>query len=148
MPSSILAWRIPWTEEPTEPQSMGSQIYGNNRAWTHSTQRRRQWRQRMEWATNAKNPSGHNKLNRFSLRVSGRSTGLIKPWIQTSSFQSCKRMNFYCFKLFHCSKWLQHSQGTNTDWLYQGFIFNRDSWRKHFKKSVCVCIPQNSQVLH
>ena len=23
MPSSILAWRIPWTEEPTEPQSMG-----------------------------------------------------------------------------------------------------------------------------
>ena len=23
--SSILAWRIPWTEEPGEPQSMGSQ---------------------------------------------------------------------------------------------------------------------------
>jgi len=23
--SSILAWRIPWTEEPVEPQSMGSQ---------------------------------------------------------------------------------------------------------------------------
>ena len=24
-PSSILAWRIPWTEEPGGPQSMGSQ---------------------------------------------------------------------------------------------------------------------------
>ena len=24
-PSSILAWRIPWTEEPCEPQSTGSQ---------------------------------------------------------------------------------------------------------------------------
>ena len=26
--SSILAWRIPWTEEPGEPQSIGSQIVG------------------------------------------------------------------------------------------------------------------------
>ena len=26
--SSILAWRIPWTEEPGEPQSMGSQESG------------------------------------------------------------------------------------------------------------------------
>ena len=28
--SSILAWRIPWTEEPGEPQSMGSQRVGHN----------------------------------------------------------------------------------------------------------------------
>ena len=28
--SSILAWRIPWTEEPGEPQSMGSQIVGHD----------------------------------------------------------------------------------------------------------------------
>ena len=28
--SSILAWRIPWTEEPGRPQSMGSQIAGHN----------------------------------------------------------------------------------------------------------------------
>jgi len=26
--SSILAWRIPWTEEPSEPQSMGLQRVG------------------------------------------------------------------------------------------------------------------------
>ena len=30
--SSILAWRIPWTEEPAELQSMGSQRVGHNRA--------------------------------------------------------------------------------------------------------------------
>ena len=28
--SSILAWRIPWTEEPGEPQSKGSQRVGHN----------------------------------------------------------------------------------------------------------------------
>ena len=28
--SSILAWRIPWTEEPGEPQSMGSQRVGRD----------------------------------------------------------------------------------------------------------------------
>ena len=29
--SSILAWRIPWTEEPGRLQSMGSQKVGHNR---------------------------------------------------------------------------------------------------------------------
>ena len=29
---SILAWRIPWTEEPGRLQSMGSQGVGHNRA--------------------------------------------------------------------------------------------------------------------
>ena len=28
--SSILAWRIPWTEEPGRPQSMGSQRGGHD----------------------------------------------------------------------------------------------------------------------
>ena len=28
--SGILAWRIPWTEEPGRPQSMGSQRVGND----------------------------------------------------------------------------------------------------------------------
>ena len=31
-PSSILAWRIPWTEEPGGLQSMGSQRVGHNQA--------------------------------------------------------------------------------------------------------------------
>ena len=30
--SSILAWRIPWTEEPGGPQSMGLQRVGHDRA--------------------------------------------------------------------------------------------------------------------
>ena len=28
--SSILAWKIPWTEEPCGPQSMGLQTVGSN----------------------------------------------------------------------------------------------------------------------
>ena len=35
--SSILAWRIPWTEEPGGLQSMGSQRVGHNWATKHST---------------------------------------------------------------------------------------------------------------
>ena len=33
--SSILAWRIPWTEEPGWLQSMGSQRVGHNQATKH-----------------------------------------------------------------------------------------------------------------
>ena len=33
--SSILSWRIPWTEEPGELQSMGSQRVRDNRATQH-----------------------------------------------------------------------------------------------------------------
>ena len=33
---SILAWRIPWTEEPGELQSMGSQRVGRDWATKHS----------------------------------------------------------------------------------------------------------------
>ena len=29
-PSSILAWKIPWTEEPHRPQAKGSQRVGHN----------------------------------------------------------------------------------------------------------------------
>ena len=35
--SSVLAWRIPWTEEPGGPQSMGLQRVGHNLATKHST---------------------------------------------------------------------------------------------------------------
>ena len=36
-PSSNLAWRIPWTEEPGGLQSTGSQRAGHDRATKHST---------------------------------------------------------------------------------------------------------------
>ena len=35
-PSSILAWRIPWTEEPGGLQSVASQRVGHNLACTHT----------------------------------------------------------------------------------------------------------------
>ena len=35
--SRILAWRIPWTEEPGGLQFMGSQRAGHDRATKHST---------------------------------------------------------------------------------------------------------------
>ena len=38
--SSILAWRIPWTEEPGGLQSKGSQRVGHNLATKHQQQRR------------------------------------------------------------------------------------------------------------
>ena len=34
--SSILAWKIPWTEEPGRLQSMGLQRVGHNRALMHT----------------------------------------------------------------------------------------------------------------
>ena len=34
--SSILAWRIPWTEEPSGPQSGGLQRVGPDRATEHT----------------------------------------------------------------------------------------------------------------
>ena len=34
--SSILAWRSPWTEEPSRLQSMDSQRIGHDRACTHT----------------------------------------------------------------------------------------------------------------
>ena len=34
---SVLAWRIPWTEEPSRPQSTGSQRVGHDRETKHST---------------------------------------------------------------------------------------------------------------
>ena len=33
---SILAWKIPWTQEPGGLQSMGSQRVGHNRACVHN----------------------------------------------------------------------------------------------------------------
>ena len=34
--SSIVAWKIPWTEEPGRLQSMGLQKVGHNWAYTHA----------------------------------------------------------------------------------------------------------------
>ena len=44
--SSILAWRIPWTEEPRGLQSIGSQRLGH--AWVTKQQQRTQWLRRKD----------------------------------------------------------------------------------------------------
>ena len=43
--SSILAWRIPWTEEPGRPQSMGSQRVRHNWATKHIHTKSNKWNQ-------------------------------------------------------------------------------------------------------
>ena len=51
--SSILAWRIPWTEEPGGLQSRGSQRAGHNRVTLHHYSWSKRVRQRLEvsWLT-------------------------------------------------------------------------------------------------
>ena len=44
-PSSVLAWRTPWVEEPGGLQSMGSQRVGHDRAAARRIYIRLKWRQ-------------------------------------------------------------------------------------------------------
>ena len=44
-PSSVLAWRTPWVEEPGGLQSMGSQRVGHDRAASRGIYIRLKWRQ-------------------------------------------------------------------------------------------------------
>ena len=59
--STILAWRIPWTEEPGGLQSMGSQRVGHSWAHTraHPTMRQRAWNNvEGQWSTDGKETNG------------------------------------------------------------------------------------------
>ena len=42
--SSILAWEVPWTEEPGEPQSMGSQRVRHDSATKKSQQQEKEYK--------------------------------------------------------------------------------------------------------
>ena len=46
--SNILAWEVPWTEEPGRLQSMGSQRVGHDWAYTHNNY---SWAQLLKWWT-------------------------------------------------------------------------------------------------
>ena len=62
--SSILGWRIPWTEEPGGLQSMGSQRVGHN--WVHTySQRRKEGKRHLESVGNTR------VLDRVSLDQDG-----------------------------------------------------------------------------
>ena len=56
--SSILAWRIPWTEESSELQSMGSQAIGHDLAMSTFTL----FFQRAEWFS----PTGAHSSHAFT----------------------------------------------------------------------------------
>ena len=57
--SSILAWRIPWTEEPSGLQSTGLQRVGHDWAITSLHSGRRGW-QRMRWLDSITNSTNMN----------------------------------------------------------------------------------------
>ena len=57
--SSVLAWRIPWTEEPGGLQSVGSQRVGHNReANTHWRDNRRDNKSDLIWNIFKSEPTG------------------------------------------------------------------------------------------
>ena len=73
--SSTLAWKIPWTEEPGRPQSMGSQ-----RVWH-------------DWATSL--------FHRLVIAFLPRSKHLLISWLQSPSAVICHRDHLinFCYYL-------------------------------------------------
>ena len=106
--SSILAWRIPWTEEPDRLQSIGSQRVGHERShlahtharWTHAglglalNPMKKTWigsgekaiwrqRQRLEWCGQGPTKSWKRQWNIFPSTFRGSVT-LPIPWLLSS----------------------------------------------------------------
>lgn len=66
--------------------------------------------------------------NRFSPRNLQEDSTLLASWYQTSSLQSCERINFHCLKPFSfCDNLLWQPQETNTE-------------AKERKKSKYICV--------
>ena len=72
--SSVLAWRIPWTEEPGGLQSMGSQGVGQD--WVTNTCL---WVLREQYSIQSANQAGHFHLTSL-LRGWGREILLLPVW--------------------------------------------------------------------
>ena len=118
---NILAWKIPWVEEPDGLQSMGSQRVRHDWACTHSIQndwslyeKRRRWRH-----TGRRRPCGDGRRDWSGVSTSqgmSRTTGKLQELVgrtplyrsqidlssvdlcQTCSLQNCGAMNFCCFQ--------------------------------------------------
>ena len=103
--SSILAWRIPWTEEPGRLQSTGSQ------------------RVRHNWATSL-------SLS-LSVSISGRETSTILQWLTHSPGTWTRCLQHICIKLW-LFVYFPQSQTRLRDWahttssLYTGPLKDRD----------------------
>ena len=89
--SSILAWRIPWTEEPVNLQSIGLQRVGHNWSdWAHTPAGEKGTEQesgdgfrRWEWSPVDLQGNGH-----FSYAVTGTCIYFNNMWAQNQSWAS------------------------------------------------------------
>ena len=100
--SSILAWRIPWTEEPGSLQSMGSQRVKTWLKWL-SMQILKEWA--LPWKRIPLSLGDQRTIeyarakNSFILNITTNSR--INNHL---SHTICRKMNFYCFSfnILHC----------------------------------------------
>ena len=78
--SSILAWKIPWTEEPGGLQSMGSQRFGHNRVTnTHSfTKGNQAW----------KDAQHHSLSEKCKSKPQWDTISRQSEWLQSKSLQA------------------------------------------------------------
>ena len=80
--SSILLWRIPWTEEPGGLQSMGSRRVGH------------------DWSALALHNPGNSHC------ICSCSSQLTNPW-EVSYFTRMHFYGFFCLGKWMCNKWLR-----------------------------------------
>ena len=96
--SSILAWRIPWTEEPGRPQSMGSQRVRHDKATSHAwqslckhTNLRGGWLgESRGFSEAAAGPSAHDAGNRYKHCFTTETIVEVRVSAQISSAFSSK----------------------------------------------------------
>ena len=103
--SSILAWRIPWTEKPDGLQSMGPQKSLSNWACLDTDMHTGRWPCE-GWsyvATSQETTRSQDRsLAGILPRVSSGSRALSTPWSQTSSLQNCEAMHFCSLNWLVC----------------------------------------------
>ena len=113
--SSILAWRVPWTEEPGRLQSMGSQRVGHDLA-TNTTQPKQNLTIFQLCLSLSSFPKA--SVAPDSLKFLGRPLGFIYCWLSTQFSQGYRSVSNYptlkillhfskfCFVFLLCSSLL------------------------------------------
>ena len=102
--SSILAWRIPWTEEPDGLQSMWSQRVRNN--WVTNTFRAfqevikvtwvicmRPWSNKIDVPIRGRNSKNVHTQRKTYLRTQSEDIYHPAPWAWLPSLQNCEKIN-------------------------------------------------------
>ena len=124
--SSILAWKIPWTEEPGVLQSMGSQRVGHD--WTHAQTDTHRWRGSLSYLR------FWESLRKTLMEISGWG----KPWLEGTPPFCC-----ILLKLKFCnSVWVARQLGGLKHDLIK-ICSEVSVWRGKLRGSYC-----NSEVSH